>query len=186
MWSVFLMAAHPEIQRRVQKEISDVVGPREIRWDDRTELPFTKAVMNEIQRFAAIVPLTGTNVLEPVEWRGWHLPVGTQIGFAEFAVHRDAAAWKDPHNFNPDANFPQNDPKALERAEANMVEFGFGRRICLGESLARQELLIFFGGLLQNFDIVTHPEHPLPQEELSRPGILRSPLPFELCFKKRL
>lgn len=180
------MAAHPEIQRRVQNEISEVVGPREIKWDDRTNLPFTRAVMNEIQRFAAIVPLTGTNVLEPVEWRGWELPVGTQVAFIEFAVHRDPAFWKDPDHFNPDANFPQNDPKALERAEANMVEFGFGRRICLGESLARQELLLFFGGVLQNFDIMTHPDHLLPPGELSREGILRSPLPFKVCFKKRL
>lgn len=180
------MAAHPEIQRRVQKEISEVVGPREICWKDRAELRYTNAVMNEIQRFASIVPVTGTNVLEPVEWRGWRLPVGTQVGFVEFAVHRDPAVWKDPHRFNPDANFPLDDPKAMERAEAHLVEFGFGRRLCIGELLARQEFLLFFGGLLQNFDIVPDPDHPLPPGELSCPGMLRTPLPFAVCFKKRL
>ena len=186
MWSVFLMAAHPEIQRRVQKEIADVVGQRELKWDDRAALKFTKAVMIEIQRFASIVPVTGTNVLEHVEWRGYQLPVDTQVGFVEFVVHRDAAIWKDPHHFNPDANFPLNDPEALARAEAHMVDFGFGRRVCLGEVLARQELLLFFGGLLQNFEILTHPDYPLPPEELSSPGMLRTPLPFAICFKKRL
>ena len=63
--------------------------------------------------------------------------------------------------------------------------FGVGKRVCLGEALARQELFVFFVGLMQRFEISAHSKHPLPDVRLGLCGIARGPLPFKLVFKRR-
>ena len=53
------MIGYPQIQEKVQQEIDVVVGKnRNPMNDDKPNLPFTEAVIHEIQRCANIVPLS--------------------------------------------------------------------------------------------------------------------------------
>lgn len=101
-----------------------------------------------------------------------------------YGIHRDPLVWPDPDHFNPDANFPIESEKyaVLKRSRDHMVAFGGGKRACLGESLARQELLLFFVGIMQRFSIKPSSDRPLPSEHISRAGLTRAPLPFWLRF----
>ena len=63
--------------------------------------------------------------------------------------------------------------------------FGIGKRVCLGETLSRQGLFVFFVGLMQRFEISAHPDHPLPDVRLGKSGLSRAPMPFKLIFKRR-
>ena len=65
----------------------------------------------------------------------------------------------------------------------NLVPFGVGRRQCLGESLARQELFLFLVGLLQRFRITPDPSYPLPSIYTCQPGFVRKPFPFRVRFE---
>ena len=57
-WSLLYMMAYPEIQSRVQKELDDVTGGNRFpRMSDKPNLPYTEAVLCEIQRISTIVPL---------------------------------------------------------------------------------------------------------------------------------
>ena len=57
-WAVLYMVRYPEIQRKVQDELDNVVGVnRSPSMTDKPNLPFTEAVLMEIQRHANIVPL---------------------------------------------------------------------------------------------------------------------------------
>lgn len=56
-WSMLYMMAYPEIQHRMQKELDDVThGNRFPRISDKPSLPYTEAVLSEIQRISTIVP----------------------------------------------------------------------------------------------------------------------------------
>jgi hypothetical protein len=55
---VLLMTLHPDIQRRAQAEIDEVVGKDRLPTpDDRERLQYVCAVIKEVLRFAPVAPL---------------------------------------------------------------------------------------------------------------------------------
>uniref|UniRef100_A0A8C8SU94 Cytochrome P450 2J6-like n=2 Tax=Pelusios castaneus TaxID=367368 RepID=A0A8C8SU94_9SAUR len=57
-WAVICLVLHPNIQENVQKELDDVLGPSQlICYEDRKNLPYTNAVIHEIQRYNCIAPV---------------------------------------------------------------------------------------------------------------------------------
>lgn len=61
-----------------------------------------------------------------------------------------------------------------------------GRRVCLGESLARMELFLFFSSLLQHFHFTPPPGVSEDQLDLTGVvGITVNPSPHRLCAVKR-
>ena len=57
-WAALYMVRYPEVQRKVQEELDKEVGVnRAPKMEDRGRLPYTEAVIMEIQRHGNIVPL---------------------------------------------------------------------------------------------------------------------------------
>ncbi|KAM9468905.1 cytochrome P450 2M1-like [Clarias gariepinus] len=148
--SLLLMMKHPEIQARVQREIDEVVGRD--RWpsiDDRQNMPYTDAVIHEVQRSMDIAPTAVPHkIFYDTEFMNYLIPKGTVILPLLSSVLFDPELWKNPDNFDPE-NFLDEEGK-FKRTDAFVV-FGIGKRACLGESLARVELFIMFTSLLQHF-----------------------------------
>ena len=49
------MVAHPTVQKRIQKEIDDVIGPNRFpEFEDFERLPYLKAVINEVRLFLSL------------------------------------------------------------------------------------------------------------------------------------
>ena len=58
-WCLILLANHPDVQTRLQKEIDSAVprGERLPSLDDRPRLPFVEAALLEVMRFKTLIPL---------------------------------------------------------------------------------------------------------------------------------
>jgi cytochrome P450 len=54
---IHLLAEHPQIQNRIQREIDDIIGEREAHIKDRNNCPFTEAVILETLRYISHAPL---------------------------------------------------------------------------------------------------------------------------------
>ncbi|XP_076832783.1 cytochrome P450 2M1-like [Brachyhypopomus gauderio] len=148
--ALLLMMKHPDVQARVQEEIDEVVGPdRCPSLDDRQNMPYTDAVIHEVQRSMDLSPTAVPHkMLHDTEFNNYLIPKGTVILPLLSSVLSDPKLWKNPDNFDPN-NFL--DEKGQFKKNDAFVVFGMGKRACLGEALARVELFIFFTFLLQRF-----------------------------------
>ncbi|XP_075125353.1 cytochrome P450 2C5-like isoform X2 [Leptodactylus fuscus] len=148
-WGLLLMMKYPEIQKNVQKEIENVIGSVEPQLAHRKQMPYTDAVIHEIQRFANLVPSNVPHMTtQDVTLNGFFIPKGTQIIPSLTSVLRDNKYFEKPDEFYPqhfldkDGNFVKNEA---------FIPFSAGKRSCAGENMAKMELFLFFTKLLQSF-----------------------------------
>ncbi|NWX05525.1 CP2D3 protein, partial [Caloenas nicobarica] len=163
-WAFLYMILHPEIQSKVQAEIDKVIGrERSPTMEDQVSMPYTNAVIHEVQRYGDIVPIGLPHMTyRDTELQGFFIPKGTTIITNLSSVLKDETVWEKPNEFYPkhflDANGQFVKPEAF-------LPFSAGRRACLGEQLARMELFIFFTTLLQKFTFIVPEDQPRPQED---------------------
>ena len=75
--------------------------------------------------------------------------------------------------------------KGLMSSKNPISSFLPGKRACLGESLAKMELFLFFTSLLQRYDLVQPPGAQLPSTK-GNLGTNHSPCAFKVQFKRRV
>ncbi|XP_078141650.1 cytochrome P450 2J4-like isoform X1 [Centroberyx gerrardi] len=181
-WAFVFLIKYPNIQEKVQAEIDRVIGQtRQPAMADRPNMPYTDAVIHEIQRMGNIVPLNGLRMAaKDTTLGGYFIPKGTSLMTNLTSVLFDKNEWETPDTFNP-AHFLDAEGKFVRR-EA-FLPFSAGKRVCLGEGLAKMELFLFFVSLFQKFSFST-----LDGVELSTEGIVgitRTPYPFKVYAKAR-
>ncbi|XP_028818307.1 cytochrome P450 2J6-like [Denticeps clupeoides] len=177
LWGLVLMMKHPDVQEKVQAEIDAVIGQsRPPMMSDRLDMPYTDAVIHEVQRVGNIVPLNDPRVaMKDTTLGGYFIPKGTTLMASLTSVLFDESEWETPDSFNP-GHFLDAEGK-FRKPEA-FWPFSAGKRVCPGESLAKMELFLFFVSLFQKFRF-SAPEGM----ELSLEGIVggtRTPYPFKI------
>ncbi|XP_056419958.1 cytochrome P450 2C14-like [Hyla sarda] len=176
-WGLLLMMKYPEIQQKVHNEIERVMGSAQPLMEHRKQMPYTDAVIHEIQRFGDIVPNNVPHATsEDVTFRGYFIPKGTFIFPLLHSALRDEDYFEKPNEFYPEHFLDSNGN--LKKNEA-FIPFSIGKRSCAGETLAKMELFLFFTTLLQNFTF-----KPVPGAKLDLTpalGATNSPKPYEIC-----
>ncbi|XP_067323960.1 cytochrome P450 2J2-like [Anolis sagrei] len=180
-WAMLYMAVYPEIQGKVQAEIDSVIGQsRAPTMADRDILPYTNAVIHEIQRMGNILPFSAPRVaVNDTRIAGFHLPKGTVLLPNLTSVLFDKDEWDTPRKFNP--NHFLKDGRFMKR-EA-FIPFSIGKRSCLGELLARMELFLFFTTLMQKFTFQA-PNGLILSLDF-KIGNALSPKPYKICAISR-
>ncbi|XP_069584358.1 cytochrome P450 2K1-like isoform X2 [Ranitomeya imitator] len=181
-WGLLLMMKYPEIQKKVQSEIDKVIGSNEPQVIHRKEMPYTDAVIHEIQRFGNIVPANVSHATtQDVNFRGYLLPKGIQVIPLLTSVLYDKNHFVKADEFYPEhfldssGNFVRNEA---------FMPFSAGKRSCAGESLAKMELYLFFTRLLQNFTFKAPPGATL--DLTPAVGLTASPMPYKMCAIPRV
>ncbi|XP_062996486.1 cytochrome P450 2A13-like isoform X5 [Elgaria multicarinata webbii] len=175
-----ILMKYPEVQAKVAQEIDDVIGRSRVpKVEDRTQMPYTDAVIHEIQRFGDVIPMNLPHaVTRTMQFRGYTLPKGIDVLPLLTSVLRDPDCFSDPENFNP-GHFL--DEKGHFKKSDAFIPFSTGRRICAGEGLARMELFLYLTSILQHFAL-TSPVDPMDLD-LTPPvsGFANIPPTYPLC-----
>lgn len=93
----------------------------------------------------------------------------------------DPNLWDEPSKFNPSRFI--DDSGKIRRPEYFMP-FGVGRRMCLGDVLARMEMFMFFSCVMQQFDLEMEEGHAVPTLE-GTVGATIAPESFRVKFIPR-
>ncbi|XP_035684756.1 cytochrome P450 2C31-like isoform X1 [Branchiostoma floridae] len=184
-WGLLYMVLCPQEQQKVQAELDSVLGTGHDvpTLAHRSQLPYTKATVMEIQRIRAIVPLSSPHAPnEDTTFRGYDIPAGTQVLPNLWSANMDPEFWPDPEKFDP-GRFLESDGKVVTRPESFMP-FSTGRRVCLGEQLAKMELFLLFSSLLKHFTFKL-PEGAAAPSTDGCMGITLVPPTINMCMSQR-
>lgn len=149
-WAMSAMLNHPEILKKAQAEIDEVVGHnRLITESDLPKLPYLHCVMNETMRMYPVGPLLVPHEsAEECRVGGYRVPQGTMLLINLFSIQNDPKYWPDAAKFKPERF------EGMEgvRDGYKMMPFGSGRRGCPGENLALRMVGLTLGSLIQCFE----------------------------------
>ncbi|XP_036971560.1 cytochrome P450 2J1-like [Acanthopagrus latus] len=181
-WALLYMAKYPEIQAKVQDEIDRVIGQsRQPSMDDRAKLPYTDAVIHECMRMGNIAPLGLPHItIRDMQLCGYTVPKGVVVVPNLTSVLVDKNEWATPLTFNP-GHFLNEEGKFVKPTA--FIPFSAGKRLCLGETLAKMELFLFFTSFMQRFTFCMPPGVKPMMEP--RFGITLAPHPYKICATSR-
>lgn len=149
-YAILYMVAYPEIQTKVQEEIDRIVPSDGLpKLCHKPQLSYTEAVLYECMRLVTIAPTATHKAMCDTTITGYDVPKDTMVIINIWALHHDAAAWERVENFLPE-RFLDADGK-LGPKPKSWLPFSAGKRVCLGETVAKPELLLTFAALMQRF-----------------------------------
>lgn len=180
-FALLLLMKYPHITAKVQEEIDHVIGRhRSPCMQHRKHMPYTNAMVHEVQRFIDLGP---NGVLHEVtcdtKFRNYFIPKGTMVITSLSSVLHDSKEFPNPEMFDPghfldaNGNFKKSD---------YFIPFSTGKRMCVGESLARMELFLFLTTILQNFKLKSLVD---PKDIDITPicsAFSKIPPTFQMCF----
>ncbi|MDX1947713.1 MAG: cytochrome P450 [Pirellulaceae bacterium] len=181
-WTLYLLATHAEIRRRVAEEIDAVLGSRTPTMPDLPRLGYIEQVIKESMRlYPPAWVLFAREAIEDVEVGGYLLPRGAWVFIYPWVMHRDERFFPDPLKFDPDRFLPDREAKLPTGA---YIPLGLGAHNCIGGRIAMLALQLVLPTLLQRHELSLAPGQSPPQPKTSislRPKIDLQMIPRELA-----
>jgi cytochrome P450 len=129
-WTLFLLAQHPSVLRRVMDEIDREMPGDAPTYDDMSRMPLTDRVLKESMRLLPASCYLHRNAIEPTQLGPFDVARGTPVIFSQFMTHHRPDLYDDPEAFQPDRWL------SIAPSPYEYLPFGSGPRMCLGAGMA--------------------------------------------------
>ncbi len=147
-WSLYLIATHPEAEKKFHVEIDQVLQGRVPTVDDMRSLIYTEMIAKEAMRLYPPAYAIGREALEDTEIGGFRVPRKSQVFAFQWATHRDERYFDNPNGFDPERWTPERSASLPKYA---YFPFGGGPRQCIGNYFAMMEVVLLLATVGQRF-----------------------------------
>ncbi len=157
-WACYLLAQHPDVERKLRDELDAVLGGRIPTTQDLPRLTYTRMVIDEVLRLYPAAWMFGRRLLADDELCGYHIPAGTKITISPYITHRFPSLWEQPEVFDPQRFAPE---RPVARPRFAYYPFAGGPRVCIGNTFALMEGQLILAMIYQTFRLRLLPGHPV-------------------------
>jgi cytochrome P450 len=147
-WTWWLLATHPEAEKKLHQELDATLAGRAPTMDDLPRLPYTGHILTESLRLYPPAWGMARLAIEDHEIAGYRVPAGTGVAIAQWVVHRDPRWYEAPDEFRPE-RWEGDLQKRLPRFA--YFPFGGGPRQCIGNMFALMEATLVLATVAQRF-----------------------------------
>ncbi|KAE9405244.1 cytochrome P450 [Gymnopus androsaceus JB14] len=185
------MVKWPEYQRKAQKELDRVIGSERLPdFDDRENLPYIQAIVNEILRWQPVTPLALARIsTEDNIYNGYHIPKNATVIPNVWAMFHDEKNFVDPYTFNPDRYIRATDGQLNFEVLEPTAGFGFGRRTCPASHMALSAIWITIASVLAVYNISNALDEDskiiIPAADYETTKLQNRPYPFKCSIRLR-
>lgn len=158
-WTMVVLSMHPEWQDRAREEVLHVFGDRTTPdYDGLSRLRIVTMVLYEVLRLYTPLTALQRQTYKPMELGGVRYPAGVMLMLPLLCIHHDKDVWgPDASEFRPQ-RFAEGVSRASRDAPA-FFPFGWGPRICIGQSFALLEAKMGLSMILQRFAFELSPAY---------------------------
>lgn len=157
----YLLALHPEIQKKVQEEVDREFGQEDVEFDKLGRLKYMDCVIKETLRLYPLASISNarkcmrTTTINEIE-----IEAGVYVQMDTWSLHYDPTIWGDDvKEFIPERW--TSSENAAEHKGA-YLPFGLGPRQCIGMRLAVMEQKILMTHILKKFTFETGSKTAIP------------------------
>jgi cytochrome P450 len=177
-WACHLLSRHPDVLQRVQTELDETLGDREVRHADLGNLRYLQQVIAETLRLYPSTWMLMRSPVVDVDLGGWTIPARSTVLFSIYALQHDPALYELPEKFDPDR---WDSEHAADIQRSAYIPFGSGVRGCVGEQFARTQMAVILSVILRDYSLnpaVAQPVKPIA-------GLLLTPSAIPLIIERR-
>lgn len=179
---------HPAVLKRARNELETIVGAGRLpSLDDRQRTPYFEACIRESLRLDTLVPSNlAHRALCDTKIGDYTVPKDGIVITIFHSAHRDADEFADALAFRPERYLDAHSGR-LDVGLDKSLPFGLGKRLCAGETFARNMLYLFLAAIVQNFEFSTVPGERMAHPERDRvaTGFTKTVPDFRLKFTSR-
>ncbi|KAK4770406.1 hypothetical protein SAY87_030938 [Trapa incisa] len=158
-WTMVVLSMHPEWQDRAREEVSNVCRGKAPTAEDLNSMKIVTMILNEVLRLYPPVTALFRYTVENTRVGHISVPAGVDFLVATLMIHHDPEYWgDDAEEFQP-GRFAEGASRACKSDQAAFFPFGWGPRICLGQSFAVIEAKMALALILQNFRFELSPSY---------------------------
>ncbi|XP_011494560.1 PREDICTED: probable cytochrome P450 12a5, mitochondrial [Ceratosolen solmsi marchali] len=148
---LYYLAKNPRIQRRLHEEVISKT-PKDHSFTSKTfiDMPYLNACINECLRLRPAFPYITRLLSKQIILHGYKIPKGTYIIMANQISSQREENFEDPDKFKPDRWLKSSDDSYPQNS---YLPFGKGIRNCIGENLAKLEMMLLTIKIIREFII---------------------------------